>query len=66
MAGPKTSYAWRRGLVADTCLWNREVPGTSSGSARSMVNPWERLFKCVSSPHFSLKNQYPATVSVLE
>ena len=45
------SYVWRRGLVVDPWLWEKEVWGSSPGCARSMLSPWERLFTCISSPH---------------
>ena len=36
-------------------VWDQKVPGSSSGYARSMLNPWERLLTCIPSPHSYVK-----------
>ena len=34
---------------------DQEVPGSSPGCARLMLNPWKRLFTCISSLHSCVK-----------
>ena len=43
------------GLVVDTWLQDRKVPGSSPGCARSTLSPLERLFTCISSHHSCAK-----------
>ena len=45
----------RCGIVVDTWLRDKKVPGSSPGCATSTLSPWERLFTCISSPHSCVK-----------